>query len=29
MFIEDKLIWVILQKDIPILKKEIEKIRGR
>ena len=27
--IEDKLIWVILQKDIPILKKEIEKIRGR
>ena len=27
--IEDKLIWAILQKDIPILKKEIEKIRGR
>jgi uncharacterized protein with HEPN domain len=27
--IEDELIWAILQKDIPILKREIEKIRGR
>jgi uncharacterized protein with HEPN domain len=27
--IEDELIWAILQKDIPILKKEIEKLRGQ
>jgi len=27
--IEDELIWAILQKDIPILKRGIEKIRGR
>jgi uncharacterized protein with HEPN domain len=27
--IEDELIWAILQKDIPILRKEIEKLRGQ
>jgi uncharacterized protein with HEPN domain len=27
--IEDELIWAILKKDIPILRKEIEKLRGQ